>query len=83
MIRFIRNHQKDSFVLNYPSYGGTADNPLLGGFDLGGFEGWGGSNDSFNDYIIKTFLVNLPTKFLQHYKVYKWENYEDGGSPVG
>lgn len=83
VIRFIRNHQKDSFVLNYPSYGGTADNPLLGGFDLGGFEGWGGSNDSFNDYIIKTFLVNLPTKFLQHYKVYKWENYENGGSPVG
>jgi len=83
VIRFIRNHQKDSFVLNYPKYGGTADNPLLGGFDLTGFEGWGGSNDSFVTYITKTFLANLPTKFLQHYKVYKWENYPEGESPTG
>lgn len=83
VIRFIRNHQKDSFVLNYPSYGGTADNPLLGGFALTGFEGWGGSNDSFNTYMTGTFAENLPTKFLQHYLVYKWENYEEGESPVG
>lgn len=83
VIRFIRNHQKDSFVLNYPKFGGTADNPLLGGFDLTGFEGWGGSNDSFVTYITETFLANLPTKFLQHYKVYKWENYPEGESPVG
>lgn len=80
--RFIRNHQKDSFVLNWPSYGGTADNPLLGGYDLAGFEGWG-SNNNFDEYITRTFAVNLPTKFLQHYKVYKWENYADGESPVG
>ncbi len=82
VIRFIRNHQKDSFVLNWPSYHGAADNPLLGGFDLGGFEGWG-SNNNFDQYISKTFAVNLPTKFLQHYKVYRWENYEGDTSPVG
>ena len=82
VIRFIRNHQKDSFILNWPSYGGTADNPLLGGYDLSGFEGWG-SNNNFNDYMTRTFAVNLPTKFLQHYEVYKWENYEDGQSPTG
>lgn len=83
VIRFIRNHQKDSFVLNYPEYEGAADNPLLGGFALTGFEGWGGSNDSFNTYMTGTFAENLPTKFLQHYQVYKWENYEEGESPVG
>lgn len=84
VIRFIRNHQKDNFVLNWPKYGGTADNPLLGGFDLTGFEGWGSHNDSFDTYITKTFLANVPTKFLQHYMVYKWENYEgEEESPVG
>ena len=83
VIRFIRNHQKDSFVLNWPSYNGAADNPLLGGYDLSGFEGWGGSNDSFDTYMTKTYAINLPTKFLQHYLVYKWENYEEGQSPVG
>lgn len=82
VMRFLRNHQKDSYVLNWPSYGGTADNPLLGGFDLAGFEGWG-NNNNFDEYITKTFAINLPTKFLQHYLVYKWEDYENGESPVG
>lgn len=83
VMRFLRNHQKDSYVLNYPDYPGAADNPLLGGFSLTGFEGWGGSNDSFNTYMTGTFAENLPTKFLQHYLVYKWENYPEGQSPVG
>jgi endo-alpha-N-acetylgalactosaminidase len=30
-----------------------------------------------------TFAENLPTKFLQHYLVYRWENYGKGESPVG
>ena len=82
IIRFIRNDQRDSQVLNYPSYGGTADNPLLGGYRLYGFEGWGG-DQNFNNYILQTFNQNLPTRFLQHYYVVDWENYEDGQSPVG
>ena len=82
IIRFIRNDQRDSQVLNYPKFGGTADNPLLGGYRLYGFEGWGGDRD-FNNYILETFNQNLPTKFLQHYNVVKWENYEEGQSPVG
>ena len=82
IIRFIRNDQRDSQVLNYPSYGGTADNPLLGGYRLYGFEGWGGDKD-FNNYIEQTFNQNLPTKFLQHYYVTDWENYAEGESPVG
>ena len=82
IIRFIRNDQRDSQVLNYPIYGGTADNPLLGGHRLYGFEGWGGDKD-YNNYILQTFNQNLPTKFLQHYYVTDWENYEEGQSPVG
>lgn len=82
IIRFIRNDHRDSQVLNYPAFGGTADNPLLGGYRLYGFEGWGGDKD-FNNYILQTFNQNLPTKFLQHYIVTDWENYEEGQSPVG
>ena len=82
IIRFIRNDHRDSQVLNYPAFGGTADNPLLGGYRLYGFEGWGGDKD-FNNYIVQTFNQNLPTKFLQHYVVTDWENYEKGQSPVG
>ncbi|MBQ8857912.1 MAG: discoidin domain-containing protein [Lachnospiraceae bacterium] len=86
IIRFLRNDQRDSQVLNWPSFGGTADNPLLGGFRLYGFEGWGGQQD-FENYIYGTFTENVPTKFLQHYEVIDWENYGDDGSeeesPVG
>ena len=82
IIRFLRNDQRDSQVLNWPNFGGTADNPLLGGFRLYGFEGWGGQQD-FTSYIEGTFNENLPTKFLQHYEVIDWENYADGESPVG
>ena len=86
IIRFLRNDNRDSQVLNWPNFGGTADNPLLGGFRLYGFEGWGGDQD-YNNYIWGTFDENLPTKFLQHYEVIDWENYGDDGSdevsPVG
>ena len=82
IIRFLRNDQRDSQVLNWPNFGGTADNPLLGGFRLYGFEGWGGQQN-FNQYIEGTFNENVPTKFLQHYQVIDWENYAAGESPVG
>jgi len=87
IIRFLRNDHKDSHVLNYPSFGGTADNPLLGGYRLYGFEGWG-QDQNFNNYIKGTYNENLPTRFLQHYYVTKWENYADDEtgkttSPVG
>lgn len=85
VMRFIRNHQKDSYVLNYPTYGGTADNPLLGHLFLNGFEGWS-SNNNYNSYMINTYTENLPAKFLQHYQITKWVDYtgKDGDvSPVG
>ncbi|QHW36063.1 YSIRK-type signal peptide-containing protein [Staphylococcus ursi] len=66
--RFLRNHQKDSWVGHYPKYSGAADFPLLGGYDMKDFEGWQGRND-YSAYIKNIFNVDLPTKFLQHYKV--------------
>ncbi len=82
IIRFLRNDQRDSQVLNYPKYGGTADNPLLGGYILEGFEGWG-ADQNFDEYMLVTWTNNLPTRFLQHYYVIDWENYAPGESPVG
>ena len=73
---------RDVQVLNWVGHGGAADNPLLGGYKLEGFEGWGGDQD-FNNYLYLTFAENLPTKFLQHYQVIDWENYAEGESPVG
>ena len=84
IIRFIRNDQRDSQVLNYPPFGGAADNPLLGGYRVPGFEGWQGEQ-SYNSYIQRTFSDNLPTRFLQHYQVTKWVDYtgaEGDKSPV-
>ena len=45
VMRFLRNHQKDSWVGDYPSYGGVANAPLLGGYNMKDFEGWQGRND--------------------------------------
>ncbi|QQZ11399.1 endo-alpha-N-acetylgalactosaminidase [Heyndrickxia vini] len=71
VLRFISNHQKDSWVLNWPEAGGTADHPLLGGYELAGFEGWQ-SDKNFDNFIRMTFDTNVPTKFLQKYYVTKW-----------
>ncbi len=75
--RFITNHQKDSWVGDYPSYGGAARNPLLGGYDMKDFEGWQGRND-YVGYIDNLFDDDIASKFVQHYLVMKWEN----GTPV-
>ncbi|RID84990.1 endo-alpha-N-acetylgalactosaminidase [Mesobacillus zeae] len=75
VLRFISNHQKDSWVLNWPEAGGTADHPLLGGFELAGFEGWQ-SDKNTDQFIRMTFDTNVPTKFLQKYYVNDWENSE-------
>lgn len=76
VIRFIRNDQRDSQVLNHPEFGGTADNPLLGGYRLYGFEGWGG-DQNYTNYIYQTFNQNLPTRFLQHYQITNWVDYAE------
>jgi len=77
VMRFLRNHQKDSWVADYPSYGGAAMMPLLGGYNMKDFEGWQGRND-YDTYITNLFTHDVTTKFIQHYKVVKWVD----GNPV-
>lgn len=77
VMRFLRNHQKDSWVGDYPSYGGVANAPLLGGYNMKDFEGWQGRNN-YDAYITNLYTHDLMTKFLQHYQVVDWED----GEPV-
>ncbi|HFI0578181.1 TPA: endo-alpha-N-acetylgalactosaminidase family protein [Streptococcus suis] len=77
IVRFIRNHQKDSWIGDYPTYGGAANYPLLGGYNMKDFEGWQGRSD-YNGYITNLFANNLMTKYIQHFKVTSWKN----GRPV-
>ncbi|MEC0230758.1 endo-alpha-N-acetylgalactosaminidase family protein [Paenibacillus alba] len=60
--RFIRNHQKDTWI---------ARDPLLGGTELSAYEGWQGKTN-FDAMIAMTFGTDLPTKYLQHFKIMKW-----------
>src|SRR5690625_3699526 len=71
LLRFISNHQRDSWMLNAPEWGGASDNPLLGGFELAGFEGWQ-SDKNFDNFTNMTFNTNLSTKFLQKYYITNW-----------
>ncbi|MGM0218786.1 endo-alpha-N-acetylgalactosaminidase family protein [Enterococcus sp. AZ126] len=64
IVRFIRNHQKDTWIIS--------DNPLLGGTEFEAYEGWVGKTN-FNTYKDKTFAINIPTKFLQHYQITNWD----------
>jgi endo-alpha-N-acetylgalactosaminidase len=63
IVRFIRNHQKDTWI---------ARHPLLGGTEMKDFEGWQGRNN-FDSCIWMTFHTGLPTKFLQHFPIIRWE----------
>lgn len=73
VMRFLRNHQKDSWVGDFPSYGGAANAPLLGGYNMKDFEGWQGRND-YDAYIKNLYTHDLSTKFIQHFKVSSWVN---------
>ena len=77
VMRFLRNHQKDSWVGDYPAYGGAAVAPLLGGYNMKDFEGWQGRND-YDAYITNLYTHDLTTKFIQHYEVVDWVD----GDPV-
>ena len=63
IVRFVRNHQKDTWI---------ARHPLLGGTEMKDFEGWQGRNN-FDDCISMTFGTDLPTKYLQHFPILTWE----------
>lgn len=76
VMRFLRNHQKDSWVGDYPAYKGAAMAPLLGGYNMKDFEGWQGRND-YDTYITNLYTHDLTTKFIQHYEVIKWVDGEE------
>lgn len=77
LTRFIFNQQRDSWPADFPSYGGAAEYPLLGGYNMKDFEGWQGRND-YNGYIVNLFENNLSTKYIQHFTVNRWVE----GTPV-
>jgi hypothetical protein len=56
IVRFIYNHQRDTF----------GHSPLLRGANCDGFMGWHGERD-MNVTITSAFTVNLPSKYLQQF----------------
>ena len=75
VLRFLFNGYKDCFLPDYPHYGGVANAPLLGGSPMQGFEGWQ-KEATYARTIENIFNQVLPSKFLQHYDVMKWQNAE-------
>jgi endo-alpha-N-acetylgalactosaminidase len=63
IVRFIRNNEKDTWVIS--------DNSLLGGAEFEAYEGWVGKTD-FASFVEKTYQTDLPTKFLQHFEITNW-----------
>ncbi|MCI0499573.1 MAG: endo-alpha-N-acetylgalactosaminidase family protein [Planctomycetales bacterium] len=65
IVRFVRNHQKDMFLMH----------PLLGHAELGDFEGWQSRTD-FYDFLYKLYNSSLPAKYLQHFLITRWTDHE-------
>ena len=65
VVRFIHNHEKDVWPRDAE--------PLLRGSRNLGFMGWHGERD-YNAFIENIFTNNLPTKFIQHFPIRKWED---------
>ena len=83
IMRFMLNSYKDSWVPDFPTYGGAANAPLLGGPVMQGFEGWQ-SDYEYDLFIDTLYNEMLPTKFLQHYDIMKWvDNDEAVTLPYG
>lgn len=83
IMRFMLNSYKDSFVPDFPTYGGAANAPLLGGPVMQGFEGWQGDVE-YDLFIDTQYNQMMPTKFLQHYDIMKWvDNDEAVTIPYG
>ncbi|KAA1177316.1 endo-alpha-N-acetylgalactosaminidase family protein, partial [Paenibacillus sp. B2(2019)] len=61
--RFVRNHQKDTWIARHPILGGTEANDA---------EGWQGRVD-YDEMIDIVFKTNLPTKYLQSFPMTKYD----------
>ncbi|WP_324126420.1 endo-alpha-N-acetylgalactosaminidase family protein [Bifidobacterium sp. B4114] len=73
VMRFLRNHQKDSWIGDHRAFGGAANAPLLDGYSMKDFEGWQGRND-FDAYMDNLYTCDLSTKFIQHFRIMAWYN---------
>jgi endo-alpha-N-acetylgalactosaminidase len=65
IIRFVRNHEKDTWN----------NDPILGQPALVDFEGWTGEVD-WNEFYGNVWTRNLPAKFLQQQKITDWNDGE-------
>ncbi len=61
--RFVRNHQKDTWIARHPILGGTEANDA---------EGWQG-RVNYDEMIDVVFKTNLPTKYLQSFPMTKYD----------
>ncbi|MCJ8010311.1 endo-alpha-N-acetylgalactosaminidase family protein [Paenibacillus sp. KQZ6P-2] len=61
--RFVRNHQKDTWIGRHPILGGTESTDA---------EGWVGRVD-YDEMINVVFKTNLPTKYLQSFPMTKYD----------
>ena len=62
IVRFLWNGDRDL----------ASPDPLLRGADHVGFMGWQGERD-FHAFARQVFARNLPTKYLQHFPLLRWE----------
>ncbi|MEU0742242.1 endo-alpha-N-acetylgalactosaminidase family protein [Streptomyces sp. NPDC006134] len=62
IVRFLAHSDRDVWNVD----------PLLGGASVVEFEGWTGQDD-WNAFYRTVWRDNLPTKFLQHYRLMDWD----------
>ncbi|WP_166852984.1 endo-alpha-N-acetylgalactosaminidase family protein [Isoptericola sp. BMS4] len=65
IVRFVRNAEKDTWN----------PHPLLGNAQIVEWEGWTGEVD-WNAFYANIWTTNLPTKFLQHHEIQRWDDDE-------
>src|SRR5690606_38060963 len=65
IVRFVRNAEKDTWN----------PHPLLGNARIVEFEGWTGQVD-WNAFYRNVWQTNVPTKFLQHHEIVRWDDDE-------
>ncbi|HWG25219.1 endo-alpha-N-acetylgalactosaminidase family protein [Actinospica sp.] len=69
IMRFIYNSDADAWIQD--------SQPMLGGAQNVGFEGWhGGTGTDYNAAIANVFTNNLPTKWLQSFQITDWQSDE-------
>lgn len=74
LVRFLKNHTSDTFQ----------QHPLLKGARQHGIGGWE-NNYNFNSTVAAFYQDNLPTKYMQHFPILRWQEHRidlEGGVHV-